>query len=54
MVVGKHLAQCWNGGERWSTVKGTLNPPVLTRKVNIPAFMCFSVCVLVCLSVCLN
>ncbi len=31
----------------WSTVKGTLNPPVLTRKVNIPAFMCFSVFVFV-------
>ncbi len=27
------------------------NPPVLTRKVNIPAFMCFSVVFVVCLSV---
>ncbi len=24
-------------------IKGTLNLPVLTHKVNIPAFMCFSV-----------
>ncbi len=29
----------------------TLNPSVLTRKVNIPAFMCFSVFVFVCLLV---
>ncbi len=49
------------GREHWSTVKGTLNLPVLTRKVNFPAFMCLFVCqcvclfvsVFVCLSVCL-
>ncbi len=36
------------------TVKGILNPPVLTRKVNIPAFMCFSVFVFVCQCVLIN
>ncbi len=37
----ERFPQCWNGGERWSTIKGTLNLPVLTCKVNTPAFMCF-------------
>ncbi len=50
-----HLICCsmleW--GECWPTVHGTLNPPVLTRKVNIPTFYVFlSLCLFVCLFVC--
>ncbi len=36
--------------ECWSTVKCTLNPPVLTHKANIPAFYVF-LCLRVCLFV---
>ncbi len=46
----EHFAE-WRGAMVDPTVKGTLKPPVLTRKVNIPAFMCFSVFVFVCLFV---